>query len=55
MTYWIVWKPAAHLYVCGTDEHGFPIHTANKDAAFKFYNFATAFSFIKLGYAVMKY
>jgi hypothetical protein len=55
MNYWIVWKPAANLYVSGTDEHGYPVHTNNKDEAFKFYDFKTAFSFIKLGYCLMKY
>ena len=50
--YWIVFKNGK--YVSGTDEFGYPTHTKDKKEAFKFYNFDTAMSYFRLGYAVIK-
>ena len=40
MPYWIVFKKGQ--YVSGTDENGYPLHTENKDDAWKFYDFDVA-------------
>ena len=50
--YWIVFKNGE--YVSGTDEFGYPLHTKDRNKAFKFYDFNTAMSFFNLGYAVIK-
>ena len=52
MAYWIVFKNGE--YVSGTDEFGYPLHTKDKNKAFKFYDFNTAMSYFNLGYAVIK-
>jgi len=50
--YWIAFKNGE--FVSGTDEFGYPIHTKNKEEAFKFYDFDTAMSYVSLGYAIIK-
>ena len=50
--YWIVFKNGE--YVSGTDEFGYPLHTKDRNKAFKFYDFNTAMSFFNLGYSVIK-
>lgn len=50
--YWIVWKNGEYVY--GTDEYGYPVHTKEKNKAFKFYNFDVALSYVNLGYIVSK-
>jgi hypothetical protein len=50
--YWIVWKNGEYVY--GTDEYGCPVHTKEKNKAFKFYNFDVAMSYVNLGYIVSK-
>lgn len=53
MHYWIVFKNG--LYVSGTDEFGYPLHTKDKEKAYKFYDFNLAMSsFFDLGYAIIK-
>lgn len=52
MEYWIVYKN--RQYVTGTDEFGYPTHSANKDDAYHFLNFDVAWSFFTLGYTVEK-
>ena len=50
--YWIVFKNGE--YVSGTDEFGYPLHTKDRNKAFKFYDSNTAMSFFNLGYSVIK-
>ena len=50
--YWIVFKNGE--YVSGTDEFGYPVHTEDKNKAWKFDNFETAMSYVSLGYAIIK-
>lgn len=50
--YWIVTKDGE--YVSGTDEFGYPLHTTDKEEAYRFYNNALASSFLSLGYSVIE-
>ena len=53
MNYWIAFKNG--MYVSGTDEFGYPLHTKNKDEAYRFYDFDFVMStYFKLGYAIIK-
>ena len=52
MPYWIVFKKGQ--YVSGIDENGYPLHTENKDDAWKFYDFDVAMSYFNLGYCIQK-
>lgn len=52
MPYWIVVKKGE--YVSGTDEFGYPLHTENKDEAYKFRNFDVAMSYFDMGYSIEK-
>ena len=52
MQYWIVFKKGQ--YVSGTDENGYPLHTEDKDDAWKFYDFDVAMSYFNLGYCIQK-
>ena len=52
MEYWVVFKNGE--YVSGTDDYGYPLHTKDKEKAWKFYNFHTAMSYFNLGYAILK-
>lgn len=52
MEYWIVYKKGQ--YVTGTDEFGYPLHSTNRNEAYRFFNFNTAMSYFNLGYAVEK-
>lgn len=52
MKYWIVRKNGK--YVSGTDEFGYPLHTKNKEKAWKFYDFNVAMSYFNLGYCIIK-
>ena len=52
MTYWIVRKNGE--YVCGTDEFGYPLHTKDREKAWKFYDFNNAMVYFNLGYCVIK-
>lgn len=52
ITYWIVQKNGE--YVCGTDEFGYPLHTKDKEKAWKFYDFDNAMIFLNLGYCIIK-
>ncbi len=56
MCYWTVqkYRNGKWLYVSGTDQYGNPIHTENKDWAWKFYNFDIAMSYFDLGYTILK-
>jgi len=47
MAHWIVQKNGE--YVSGTDEYGYPLHTKNKEKAWKFHDFNVAMSFVNLG------
>ena len=40
--------------MAGIDEFGYPIHTANKANAYKFYDFNIAMTYFNLGYAIIK-
>lgn len=50
--YWVVFKNGE--YVSGTDEFGYPLHTKNKEEAWKFYDFNVAMNYFNLGYAIIK-
>ena len=52
MAYWVVLKNGK--YVSGTDEFGYPIHTTEKEKAYKFYDFNIAMTYLDLGYAIIK-
>ena len=56
MNYWLVFKinKGKFIYVSGTDEYGYPIHTEIESEAFKIYDFNTAMSFFGLGYSILK-
>ena len=56
MNYWLVFKinKGKFIYVSGTDEYGYPIHTEIESEAFKFYDFNTAMSFFGLWYSILK-
>lgn len=50
--YWIAIKNDE--YISGTDEFGYPLHTTDKEEAYRFYNNALASSFLSLGYSVIE-
>ena len=50
--YWVVFKNGE--YISGMDEFGYPLHTKNREEAWKFYDFNDAMSYFNLGYAIIK-
>lgn len=52
MTYWIVRKNGE--YVCGTDEFGYPLHTKDREKAWKFYDFNNAMVTLILDIVLLK-
>lgn len=52
MYYWIAFKNG--VYVSGTDEFGYPLHTTNRQQAHKFHTFDAASVYLSLGYAILK-
>ena len=57
MTYWTVYKRqhGKRLYISGTDQYGYPIHTENEKEAWQFRCFDTAMSFFQFGYVIIKH
>ena len=57
LTYWTVCKrnKGKWLYISGTDEYGYPIHTENEKEAWQFRCLDTAMNFFGLGYMIQKH
>lgn len=51
--YWIVFKDGE--YISGTDEFGYPLHTKDKNNAYKFYDINVVNSLLELGYSALKF
>ena len=55
MSYSLVFKyeKMKRVYVSGTDEFGYPLHTDDESKAWKFYDINTAMSYYNLGYGII--
>lgn len=55
--YWIASKIIGGkiMYVSGTDEYGYPAHSANIDEAWKHRAFSSVYALIMMGYHVTKF
>lgn len=50
--YWVAFKNGE--YISEIDKQGSPIHTKDKNKAFKFLNFGTAMNYFNSGYVILK-
>jgi hypothetical protein len=41
-------------FISGTDEYGYPMHSPNKDDAWKYREFSSVYAYIMLGYYAEK-
>lgn len=54
--YWIMAKriDGKKQFISGTDEYGYPMHSPNKDDAWKYREFSSVYAYIMLGYYAEK-
>ena len=57
MNYWTVCKrhKGKWLYISGTDEYGYPIHTENEKEAWQFCCFDTAMRYLDFGCVITRH
>lgn len=54
MSYWIVSKHPNREFISGIDKNGYPIHTDDKEKAYRFTDFNLAMTYFNLGYTITK-